>query len=122
MAGADETREIDMAYYNKLHAYINARDNVVHVINTISETPEKLVYHLKYYIDHCTEDDLPIQFSDDYKTFRVLEFFEGVISRSSMVALWQPPFRQPDPPVVVEKKELKKKTEKTITNLPSIFQ
>lgn len=77
----------DFPYYNKLHSFINKSDNVVYTISDLTDTPDKFIYHLKYYIDTRTEDDAEIElnvvsesekmYGATHSQFRILEFFDS---------------------------------------------
>lgn len=79
--------EFDSEYFNKLSAHINKKDNVVYNIMDMTNDYEKLVYHLKYYIDYIPRNDgyLEIELNSlkfgetRHTSFRVLEFFEKII-------------------------------------------
>lgn len=89
--------ELDLPYLNKLNTFIQASDNKIYNVAELTDDSDKLIFHLKYYIDHRSGDDLHIDLNcqtetekmyaaqheefkiTDYKKFKVLEFFEGKI-------------------------------------------
>lgn len=100
---------LDTEYYSQLKYAINGSDDGApvyfkeeqwHTIDDWSEEPDKMLWHLKYYIDHrIMEKELDLVLSDDYLTagklsrFKVIEFFQGIVNDYSKL----PPTVQPCP-------------------------
>lgn len=81
--------DFDPDYFNKISAFIQQRENYYYSIAALTNEPEKLINHIKYYIDHRSEDDIDVEFNSlteteimygaTYTEFRTLEFFDGII-------------------------------------------
>lgn len=79
----------DPDYFNKFFAFIQQRENYYYSIAALTDDPVKLIYHIKYYIDHRSTEDIDVEFNSlteteimygvTYTEFRTLEFFEGII-------------------------------------------
>lgn len=79
----------DPDYLNKIFAFIQQRENYYYSIAALTDDPAKLIYHIKYYIDHRSAEDIDVEFNSlteteimygvTYTEFRTLEFFEGII-------------------------------------------
>lgn len=81
--------EFDPVYFNNIFAFLQQRDNYYYSIAELSDDPEKFIYHIKYYIDHRSAEDIDVEFNSlteteimygaNYTGFRTLEFFQGII-------------------------------------------
>jgi len=139
--------QFDAEYYRRLHAFLNQQDDVRYKISDLSDDPEKFIFHVKYYIDTRTGDDLHVEFNSlteteimygaTYSEIRVLEFFSGIISqqqKEKMInKLWQnasklPPAKpkpvevKKEEPPPAPKKEVKKSTVPPGYKTPGLFQ
>jgi hypothetical protein len=81
----------DKEYYDKLVAMINGgewfKDEQWYTVDNYTETPDKFLSHLKFYIDNrIAPTELDVVLSHDYETagkftkFKVIEFFQGIIN------------------------------------------
>lgn len=65
--------QIDQAYYKKLHAWFNADDNRIYKVKDMTDNPEKLIAHVKHYIDNRVEQENDVVFNNDYTLIIVLK-------------------------------------------------
>ncbi len=74
--------DFDAQYFNDMYAYFNSnnlKEDEWYFVSDYTDEPEKFLYHAKYYIDHKIEPEhYELEFSDDFKKFRILEFFVGI--------------------------------------------
>lgn len=81
--------DFDPEYFNKIFAFLQQRENYYYSIAALTNEPEKLINHIKYYIDHRSAEDIDVVFNSlteteimygaTYTEFKTLEFFEGII-------------------------------------------
>ncbi len=101
----------DPEYYIKVLTLIDSRDwlkfDLWYNIDDYTDTPEKLIFHLKYYIDRQTLQQTMITLSDDHRTqFKV----EGpFIDNVSMFNFPLPKAATPLPQLATDTKFVKKK-------------
>lgn len=88
----------DAEYYNGLHSWIQTQDGKTFSIDELTEDYDKFVFHIKYYIDNRTKEDLALELNSISETesmygltkhtqIRVLEFFEGKVSDNQRMHL-----------------------------------
>jgi hypothetical protein len=78
--------EFDKEYYDRMFAWIQTQDGKTFDIWEIDQ-PEKLIFHLKIYMENRTPEDAVVEFNSltetekmynaNYTQFKILEFFEG---------------------------------------------
>jgi hypothetical protein len=101
----------DPEYYVKVLDLINSRDwlkfDIWYNIDDYTDTPEKLIYHLKYYIDRQLLSGTMITLSDDHRTkFKLEEPFYTMRGLFSFQATKK---TTPLPQLATESKTVKKK-------------
>ena len=100
----------DAIYYCDILALVNDRDwwplSKWLVIDHYSDTPDKLLFHLKYYIDHCNPcESLDITLCNDYQQCesKLVKFMvtEPFVDNTSMYTFPKPKKSTPLPVAVV---------------------
>lgn len=83
--------QLDPEYFKKIYDMINGpvewfQPDVWYNINDYTDEPEKLVFHLKYYIDTRNwKQDLDVELSEDLTSqFRVIELFQGIVNHYNL--------------------------------------
>jgi hypothetical protein len=69
--------QFEPEYYNKLSDFFNTKDGITYNLEDLTDDPERFIFHVKNYIDNTVGDMVHVEFSNDYKKIRVLEFFES---------------------------------------------
>jgi hypothetical protein len=118
--------EIDKEYFNKIYDMINGpvewfKPDIWYNTKDWSDDPEKLVVHLKHYIDTRNwKKDLDVELSDDLLTqFKVVELFQGIINKYNLMAGTSklPSGLPPAPAVPGTMVEVKKKPKNPFSSL-----